>query len=139
MEPEPLPARYETAYGLGQRTGHTDSVVCTDCGAFVMSVAAHERFHAWFGPVPPQPVDESAPDMPLPDPRRWEYPLGLNLPRDEDAPPGHKPMWRQDDTCPMPWCCTTCPEVHCDPASHPCTCCRTRAESGVPLENPGVS
>jgi hypothetical protein len=38
--------RYETAYELGQRTGHADSVVCTDCGAFVMDVAAHTRFHS---------------------------------------------------------------------------------------------
>ena len=38
--------RYETAYELGQRTGHTDSVVCADCGAFVMDVAAHTRFHS---------------------------------------------------------------------------------------------
>jgi hypothetical protein len=37
--------RYETAYELGQRIGHTDSVVCTDCGAFVMDAAAHTRFH----------------------------------------------------------------------------------------------
>jgi len=38
--------RYETAYELQQRTGHTDSVVCGDCGAFVMDVAAHDRFHS---------------------------------------------------------------------------------------------
>ena len=38
--------RYETAYELGQRTGHTDSVVCADCGAFVLDVAAHTRFHS---------------------------------------------------------------------------------------------
>ena len=38
--------RYETAYELGQRIGHTDSVVCADCGAFVMDVAAHTRFHS---------------------------------------------------------------------------------------------
>lgn len=38
--------RYETAYELGQRTGRTDSVVCTDCGAFVMDMTAHNRFHA---------------------------------------------------------------------------------------------
>ena len=39
-------ARYETAYELGKRIGHADSVVCTDCGAFVMDVAAHDRFHS---------------------------------------------------------------------------------------------
>lgn len=38
--------RYETAYELGQRTGHTDSVVCAACGAFVMDTAAHDRFHS---------------------------------------------------------------------------------------------
>ena len=38
--------KYETAYELGQRIGHTDSVVCTDCGVFVMDVAAHTRFHS---------------------------------------------------------------------------------------------
>ena len=38
--------RYETAYELGKRIGHTDSVVCTDCGVFVMDVAAHTRFHS---------------------------------------------------------------------------------------------
>jgi hypothetical protein len=143
MEPEPPPARYETAYELGQRTGHTDTVVCTDCGAFVMNVAAHDRFHAWFGPILPEPVD--APGTPLPDPRRWEYrltgaPLGFPPPvvRDEDAPPGHKPMWRQDSSCPMPWLCTTCPEVHCDPAGHPCACCRARADAplAVPADEP---
>ena len=38
--------RYETAYELGQRTGHTDSVVCADCGVFVMDKTAHTRFHS---------------------------------------------------------------------------------------------
>jgi len=38
--------RYETAHELGQRLGHTDSVVCADCGVFVMDVAAHDRFHS---------------------------------------------------------------------------------------------
>jgi hypothetical protein len=38
--------RYETAYELGQRIGHTDSVVCADCGVFVMDTAAHTRFHS---------------------------------------------------------------------------------------------
>lgn len=38
--------RYETAYELGQRIGHTDSVVCMDCGTFVMDAAAHTRFHS---------------------------------------------------------------------------------------------
>ena len=38
--------RYETAHELGQRIGHTDSVVCADCGVFVMDVAAHNRFHS---------------------------------------------------------------------------------------------
>ena len=37
--------RYETAAEQQQRTGHTDSVVCMDCGAFVMDMAAHTRFH----------------------------------------------------------------------------------------------
>jgi hypothetical protein len=37
--------RYETAYELGQRIGHTDSVICADCGVFVMDVAAHTRLH----------------------------------------------------------------------------------------------
>lgn len=38
--------RYETACELQQRTGHTDTVVCLDCGAFVMDKAAHTRFHS---------------------------------------------------------------------------------------------
>lgn len=38
--------RYETAYALQQRTGHTDSVVCLDCGVFVMDKAVHARFHS---------------------------------------------------------------------------------------------
>jgi len=38
--------RYETAYEQQQRIGLVDSVVCADCGAFVMNVAAHDRFHA---------------------------------------------------------------------------------------------
>jgi len=38
--------RYETAYEQQQRTGRTDSVVCMDCGAFVMNMAAHDRFHS---------------------------------------------------------------------------------------------
>ena len=38
--------RYETAYEQQQRTGHTDSVVCMDCGVFVMNVATHNRFHS---------------------------------------------------------------------------------------------
>jgi len=38
--------RYETAAEQLKRTGHTDSVVCMDCGAFVMDVAAHTRFHS---------------------------------------------------------------------------------------------
>ena len=38
--------RYETAHELGQRLGHIDSVVCTDCGVFVMDVAAHTRYHS---------------------------------------------------------------------------------------------
>ncbi len=41
--------RYETAYELGQRLGHTDSVVCADCGAFVLDTAAHTRFHSILG------------------------------------------------------------------------------------------
>jgi hypothetical protein len=38
--------RYETAAELQQRTGSTDSVVCLDCGVFVMDKAAHTRFHS---------------------------------------------------------------------------------------------
>jgi len=41
-----LGPRYETAYEQQQRIGRTDSVVCMDCGAFVMDVAAHDRFHS---------------------------------------------------------------------------------------------
>ena len=37
--------KYETARELTERTGKTDTVVCTGCGAFVMNVAAHTRFH----------------------------------------------------------------------------------------------
>lgn len=50
MSPEPdCPAcaspRYETAYEQQQRLGKTDTVICTECGVFVMNVAAHDRFH----------------------------------------------------------------------------------------------
>jgi hypothetical protein len=38
--------RYETAAEQLRRIGHTDSVVCMDCGAFVLDVAAHNRFHS---------------------------------------------------------------------------------------------
>ena len=38
--------RYETAYELGKRVGYTDSVICTDCGVFVLHKEAHTRFHA---------------------------------------------------------------------------------------------
>lgn len=38
--------RYETAHELSQRLGHTDSVVCADCGVFVMDTTAHNRFHS---------------------------------------------------------------------------------------------
>lgn len=38
--------RYETAYELSQRTGGADSVVCADCGVFVMDKTAHTRFHS---------------------------------------------------------------------------------------------
>jgi hypothetical protein len=38
--------RYETAAELQQRTGSTDSVVCLDCGVFVMDKAAHTRSHS---------------------------------------------------------------------------------------------
>jgi hypothetical protein len=38
--------RYETAAEQLKRLGRTDSVVCTDCGVFVMNVAAHNRFHS---------------------------------------------------------------------------------------------
>lgn len=41
--------RYETAHELGQRIGHTDSVVCADCGVFVMDKTAHTRFHSILG------------------------------------------------------------------------------------------
>lgn len=37
---------YETAHELQERVGKTDTVVCMDCGAFVMNRAAHDRFHA---------------------------------------------------------------------------------------------
>lgn len=38
--------RYETAYEQSKRIGYTDSVVCTDCGVFVLNKAAHTRFHS---------------------------------------------------------------------------------------------
>lgn len=38
--------RYETAHELSERTGKTDTVVCMDCGVFVMNRAAHDRFHS---------------------------------------------------------------------------------------------
>ena len=38
--------RYETAYEQQQRIGHTDSVVCMDCGVFVMDKTAHTRYHS---------------------------------------------------------------------------------------------
>ena len=38
--------RYETAAELQQRTGHTDTVVCLDCGVFVMDKTAHTRSHS---------------------------------------------------------------------------------------------
>lgn len=38
--------QYETAYEVGQRRGKTDSVVCCICGAFVIDVEAHDRWHA---------------------------------------------------------------------------------------------
>lgn len=41
--------RYETAYEQQQRLGHTDSVVCMDCGVFMMDTAAHTRFHSILG------------------------------------------------------------------------------------------
>lgn len=37
--------RYETAYEQQQRLSYTDSVVCTECGVFVMNRAAHDRHH----------------------------------------------------------------------------------------------
>lgn len=37
---------YETAAELLRRTGKTNSVVCLDCGTFVMDVGAHTRFHS---------------------------------------------------------------------------------------------
>jgi hypothetical protein len=42
----PAEPRYETAYELMQRIGHTDTVVCIDCGSFVMDKTAHTRFHS---------------------------------------------------------------------------------------------
>lgn len=41
--------RYETAAELQRRTGSTDSVVCLDCGVFVMDKTAHTRFHSIMG------------------------------------------------------------------------------------------
>jgi hypothetical protein len=41
--------RYEAAAEHLNRIGHTDSVVCADCGAFVINVAAHTRFHSILG------------------------------------------------------------------------------------------
>ena len=38
--------RYETAHELTERTGKTDTVVCADCGVFVMDKTAHTRFHS---------------------------------------------------------------------------------------------
>ena len=38
--------RYETAAELQKRLGHTDTVICADCGVFVMDVVAHTRFHS---------------------------------------------------------------------------------------------
>ena len=38
--------RYETAAEQLKRLGRTDSVVCMDCGVFVMNVAARNRFHS---------------------------------------------------------------------------------------------
>lgn len=46
MSDKPAGPRYETAAELSKRTGHTDTVVCADCGVFVMDVAAHTRFHS---------------------------------------------------------------------------------------------
>jgi hypothetical protein len=43
MSAEP---RYETAYEQQQRIGYTDSVICMDCGVFVMNRAVHTRFHS---------------------------------------------------------------------------------------------
>jgi hypothetical protein len=43
MSSEP---RYETAAEQLKRIGHTDSVICMDCGVFVMNKAAHTRFHS---------------------------------------------------------------------------------------------
>jgi hypothetical protein len=38
--------RYETACEQQQRIGHTDSVICMDCGVFVMNRAVHDRHHS---------------------------------------------------------------------------------------------
>jgi hypothetical protein len=38
--------RYETAYEQLQRTGRTHSVICMDCGVFVMDTDVHDRFHS---------------------------------------------------------------------------------------------
>lgn len=48
--------RYETAYEQQQRLGYTDSVVCTECGVFVMNVAAHDRFHSLLDLTPSTPA-----------------------------------------------------------------------------------
>jgi len=42
----PAAPRYETAAQLTQRIGHADTVVCADCGVFVMDTTAHTRFHS---------------------------------------------------------------------------------------------
>lgn len=37
--------QYETAYEVSRRRGKTDSVVCCTCGAFIIDVDAHDRWH----------------------------------------------------------------------------------------------
>ena len=38
--------RYVTAAELARLRGHTDTVVCMDCGVFVMDKTAHTRSHS---------------------------------------------------------------------------------------------
>lgn len=64
--------RYETAMELMHRLGHTDTVVCTDCGSFVMDTAAHDQHHAALQRpvltvIPPAPGPPTA-DWCCPDP-----------------------------------------------------------------------
>jgi hypothetical protein len=53
----------------------------------------------------------------------------------EQCPPGHRPM--TDPTCPHPWLCPHCPEVHCTPGEFPCTCCKAREATTGKEESDG--